>query len=248
MGTKSSSGTSSGEENSYINEASPSLLEDQEAVSPILPEMDAKTALLFPTGKPRETQLDALVCKHCKRTILKRGATDHIRGCLRAKQERARKKKEARDANKAKSGGGKDEDDDAITQKSQKSAKKSAGGEEGTKKGKKRRMDDGGGPGAGPKAKDKEPKKKKKMDKPPPPKQKRPVNVETQCGVLLPNGGQCARSLTCKSHSMGAKRAVPGRSLPYDMLLQAYQKKNQARQQSMFFDQNTFLQTSLFVC
>lgn len=31
---------------------------------------------------------------------------------------------------------------------------------------------------------------------------------------------------------MGAKRAVPGRSLPYDMLLTAYQKKNQAKQQS----------------
>lgn len=33
---------------------------------------------------------------------------------------------------------------------------------------------------------------------------------------------------------MGAKRAVPGRSLPYDMLLAAYQKKNQAKQQSMY--------------
>lgn len=32
---------------------------------------------------------------------------------------------------------------------------------------------------------------------------------------------------------MGAKRAVGGRSLPYDMLLAAYQKKNQAKQQSM---------------
>jgi hypothetical protein len=34
---------------------------------------------------------------------------------------------------------------------------------------------------------------------------------------------------------MGAKRAVPGRSLPYDMLLAAYQKKNQAKQQSKSF-------------
>lgn len=59
-----------------------------------------------------------------------------------------------------------------------------------------------------------------------------PVDVEKHCGVPLPNGAQCARSLTCKSHSMGAKRAVPGRSLPYDMLLHAYQKKNQAKQQS----------------
>lgn len=59
-----------------------------------------------------------------------------------------------------------------------------------------------------------------------------PVDVERQCGVITPNGVPCARSLTCKSHSMGAKRAVPGRSLPYDMLLAAYQKKNQAKQQS----------------
>lgn len=63
-----------------------------------------------------------------------------------------------------------------------------------------------------------------------------PVDVERQCGVILPNGQPCARSLTCKSHSMGAKRAVPGRSLPYDMLLAAYQKKNQAKQQSMSSD------------
>jgi hypothetical protein len=102
--------------------------------------------------------------------------------------------------------------------------------EDGTKKGKKRKAegeDDN---------KDKEPKKKKKKEeqKPKAPKPKGPVDVEKQCGVPLPNGAQCARSLTCKSHSMGAKRAVPGRSLPYDMLLQAYQKKNQARQQSMF--------------
>lgn len=62
-------------------------------------------------------------------------------------------------------------------------------------------------------------------------KPKGPVDVERQCGVLLPNGAMCARSLTCKSHSMGAKRSVPGRSLPYDTLLQRYQKKNQAKQQ-----------------
>jgi hypothetical protein len=64
-------------------------------------------------------------------------------------------------------------------------------------------------------------------------KTKGPVDVERQCGVLK-DGVPCARSLTCKSHSMGAKRAVPGRSLPYDMLLSQYQKKNQAKQQSKF--------------
>lgn len=59
-----------------------------------------------------------------------------------------------------------------------------------------------------------------------------PVDVERQCGVLIREGVLCARSLTCKSHSMGSKRAVAGRTLPYDMLLAAYQKKNQAKQQS----------------
>ncbi|KAI5956952.1 hypothetical protein KGF54_000571 [Candida jiufengensis] len=60
-------------------------------------------------------------------------------------------------------------------------------------------------------------------------KPKGPVDVEKQCGVALPSGGLCARSLTCKTHSMGAKRAVPGRSAPYDVLLQQYQKRNQAK-------------------
>lgn len=74
------------------------------------------------------------------------------------------------------------------------------------------------------------PTKKKKPAKPKPPsKVKGPVDVERQCGVALPGGGFCARSLTCKTHSMGAKRAVPGRSAPYDVLLQQYQKMNQAK-------------------
>lgn len=58
---------------------------------------------------------------------------------------------------------------------------------------------------------------------------KGPVDVEKQCGVPLPQGGMCARSLTCKSHSMGSKRAVTGRSQPYDILLAQYQKKNHAK-------------------
>lgn len=62
-----------------------------------------------------------------------------------------------------------------------------------------------------------------------PVKTKGPVDVEKQCGVPLANGGYCARSLTCKTHSMGAKRAVAGRSAPYDVLLQQYQKRNQAK-------------------
>lgn len=206
---------------------------DSSPTSSPLPKLDNKVAASFPTGKPREEGLlETVICKHCKRPVLKSTATEHIRGCLKAKQEKARKKKEARDAaNRAKVSDGKDDDDlkadgdDAM--KGQKSAKKSAvkgTTDDSTKKGKKRKADED----------DKEPKKKKKKDEPKAKaaKPKGPVDVEKQCGVTLPNGAQCARSLTCKSHSMGAKRAVPGRSLPYDMLLQQYQKKNQAKQQS----------------
>ncbi|KAJ9320817.1 hypothetical protein DTO027B5_5326 [Paecilomyces variotii] len=223
---------------------------DSPGSSPILPEMDEKTMAAFPTGKPRDDQLETVICKHCKRPVLKHTAAEHIRSCLKAKQEKARKKKEARDAaNRAKAADNKDGDEkddekegeDAM--KGQKSAKKSAVkgmADDGTKKGKKRKAD-------AEDEKDKEPKKKKKKDEPKPkmPKPKGPVDVEKQCGVTLPNGAQCARSLTCKSHSMGAKRAVPGRSLPYDMLLQAYQKKNQARQQKAAIDANAPLQDDL---
>lgn len=58
------------------------------------------------------------------------------------------------------------------------------------------------------------------------------VDIDKQCGVPLVNnvgeltGILCSRSLTCKTHSMGAKRAVRGRSRPYDVLLAAYQRRN----------------------
>lgn len=60
-------------------------------------------------------------------------------------------------------------------------------------------------------------------------KAKGPVDVDKQCGVALTSGGLCARSLTCKTHSMGAKRAVLGRTQPYDVLLQQYQNETKQR-------------------
>lgn len=215
--------------------------------SPILPEMDEDTMAAFPSGEPRKEKIDLVICKHCKRNVMRLHAKEHISGCLKSKQEKARRKKEAKDAaarakEKAERGGD-DKDDDVsdneikVDSKSgasgaRKSTTKTSNGnnDESTKKSKKRKAD-------GEEDKSEPKKKKNKKDEPKPkaaPKPKGPVDVEKQCGVVLPNGAQCARSLTCKSHSMGAKRAVPGRSLPYDMLLQAYQKKNQARQQSMF--------------
>lgn len=50
------------------------------------------------------------------------------------------------------------------------------------------------------------------------------VNIEKQCAVPLPGGAQCARGLNCKRHGFSAKRAVPGRSAPFDQLLAIYQR------------------------
>lgn len=44
----------------------------------------------------------------------------------------------------------------------------------------------------------------------------------------------CTRSLTCKIHAMGAKRAVEGRTQPFNELLAAYQKKGIGRPQGIF--------------
>ncbi|CEI99483.1 Putative Sgf73p [Rhizopus microsporus] len=55
---------------------------------------------------------------------------------------------------------------------------------------------------------------------------KAPLDLDKQCGVIYgPDGLPCTRSITCKTHSMSAKRAVEGRSQPYNVLLAAYQKK-----------------------
>ncbi|KAJ1916579.1 SAGA complex subunit Sgf73 [Mycoemilia scoparia] len=71
-----------------------------------------------------------------------------------------------------------------------------------------------GGSGAGSNAKD---------------KQKMPVDLDSQCGVLIsPSNQPCGRSLTCKTHSMAAKRAVRGRSQLFDALLQAHLAKSRS--------------------
>ncbi|CAG8563260.1 3991_t:CDS:2 [Funneliformis mosseae] len=60
-----------------------------------------------------------------------------------------------------------------------------------------------------------------------------PIDLDRQCGVIVPpNNTPCARSLTCKSHSMALKRGVLGRSQSYDLLLAAYQKKSIGRPQN----------------
>ncbi|KZF21484.1 3-oxoacyl-synth [Xylona heveae TC161] len=212
----------------------------------IVNQLDEKDLANFPTGRPMEDRPDCVVCKHCKKPVLKTVAANHVANCLQKKQEKAKKKKEAKESKDTKDKG-KDKDADTKADDGAKaSAEQPDGAPEKTKgakknavkattQGKKRKADGDA---------EKAPKAKKKKDEPKPkvPKPKGPVDVERQCGVPLPNGAQCARSLTCKSHSMGAKRAVPGRSLPYDMLLAQYQKKNQAKQQKAAIDANAPLQ------
>ncbi|KAK7403611.1 SAGA complex subunit Sgf73 [Neonectria punicea] len=220
---------------------------------PVVNQLDDTARETFATGRPLEDSPDLQQCKHCKKSILKTAAKAHIAQCLRLKKEKAQRKKEAREARERakeaareeearkadeENGDGKDDDsdDEGISAEKKptgsKTAKKAAGKKpDDDKKGKKRKAD--GDPEKGPKTKKKKDEPKAKVAKP-----KGPVDVERQCGVILANGQPCARSLTCKSHSMGAKRAVAGRSLPYDMLLAAYQKKNQAKQQKAALDAN----------
>ncbi|KAF2164685.1 hypothetical protein M409DRAFT_67793 [Zasmidium cellare ATCC 36951] len=197
--------------------------------TPPINKIPSTIAKAFPNGKPMSDKPDVLKCNHCKRAVSRHTMPKHIEGCLNKKQEKQRKKKEAKDARDAaarkdKAGDSEEEDNDG--------AKKTA-----TKTGltasKKRKAADEGEEGAPTKKKKKKDEAKAKAPRP-----KAPVDVEKQCGVELPQGGQCARSLTCKSHSMGAKRAVPGRSAPYDKLLLEYQRKNQAKLQKAAFDAN----------
>lgn len=55
---------------------------------------------------------------------------------------------------------------------------------------------------------------------------KGPADYDKQCGVINDKGLPCSRSLTCKAHSMGAKRAVQGRSKLYDELLLDWNRAN----------------------
>ncbi|KAF0451019.1 SCA7-domain-containing protein [Gigaspora margarita] len=74
----------------------------------------------------------------------------------------------------------------------------------------------------------KEKEKKTKLTK----RNKGPIDLDRQCGVIEHTGTQCSRSLTCKSHSMALKRAVQGRSQPFNTLLSQYPKKSIGRPQN----------------
>ncbi|RMZ14431.1 hypothetical protein D0860_02092 [Hortaea werneckii] len=215
---------------SKIVEGGPS--KDAARQPPAINSIPSTLAKAFPNGRLMSDRPNVLRCNHCKRPVLKHAMPAHIERCLNKKQEKQRKKKEAKDARDAaarKERGiiDSDEEEEGASKKTTGAAGKGAL----TASKKRKAVDEN---------EESLPKKKKKKDadKAKAPKTKAPVDVEKQCGVELPQGGQCARSLTCKSHSMGAKRAVPGRSAPYDKLLMEYQRKNQAKLQKAAFDAN----------
>lgn len=51
-----------------------------------------------------------------------------------------------------------------------------------------------------------------------------PLDYDRQCGVINDKGLPCSRSLTCKTHTVGAKRAVQGRTRLYDELFIEWQR------------------------
>ncbi|KAG7703368.1 hypothetical protein KL932_004325 [Ogataea haglerorum] len=164
------------------------------------------------------------ICNHCDRPILERYLADHLKSCA---QEKRNKTLSAEKANTAVT-------TNLMKKRRLDEAAENASSSLNSPDVEETKMNGANGAnGATKKQKVAKMPKEKKVRKSVKPKitgkPKGPVDVERQCGVPLPNGGFCARSLTCKTHSMGAKRAVPGRSAPYDQLLAAYQRKNQAK-------------------
>lgn len=49
-------------------------------------------------------------------------------------------------------------------------------------------------------------------------KEKKKLDLDRHCGVLLENGEYCVRSLKCKNHTLNMKRQVLGRSNSFDIL------------------------------
>lgn len=158
---------------------------------------------------PLNTAVDCRVCTLCNRPILVHHLAKHIKSCLQHREQQQQHQQEQEQQQLQMKNTVMDE----AKNKKRKAEKESTPIEDTRAKVKKPKRD----PAA--------PRQKKKTN----PKNKGPVDVEKQCGVALPGGGLCARSLTCKTHSMGAKRAVPGRSASYDVLLAAYQHKNQVK-------------------
>lgn len=82
---------------------------------PVITQLDDKDISTFPTGRPLDDQPDYTVCKHCKKPVTKPAAVTHIKACLKAKSDKAKERKKAKEAAAAAERGGKDKDGSAVT-------------------------------------------------------------------------------------------------------------------------------------
>ncbi|KAI8064760.1 SCA7, zinc-binding domain-containing protein [Gongronella butleri] len=176
---------------------------------------------------PMEDEAMIVTCNNCKRVILATSFTDHLSSCMPEKVKQRQGADTSKNSKKpAAEAFFSDNDDYEDDMGSTKTKKKKAIKQEDTTGTNNMKR-----PPPADKLETKKKTKKEKTKKGS--KQKAPLDLDKQCGVITaPNTTPCTRSLTCKSHAMGAKRAVAGRSQPYDVLLAAYQKKAIGRPQT----------------
>lgn len=193
---------------------------------------------IFPSLRTLNTQFSCELCPHCKHPIISSVfQSAHLEDCKtrQAQTVQAQVKKEEIVGDSNTNGAVNDKSSEANADAASSSA---------PKRKRKQTKDDDDGQNKKAKtgaAKNKEPKKtgskprqpkKEKVPKEKPAKEKASAvyNPDRNCGVPLPNGHPCMRSLTCKQHPMGAKRAVAARSAPYDVLLSNYHRQHQMKQ------------------
>ncbi|EJU03630.1 SCA7-domain-containing protein [Dacryopinax primogenitus] len=154
---------------------------------------------------PMHDELDVRVCKDCGKPVLASAVAAHLENCKKIKALPAPKQS-------------------AKAKKTDTKPKVSP-----AKNGKKRKAEEDGDDEE---LDDTPPKKKTKKENKPPGETgkggrfKGPINLDIHCGVINDKGVPCSRKLTCKSHAMGPKRAVVGRSRPFDELQQEMLRLN----------------------
>lgn len=187
--------------------ATPSTASDTEPPSsPPIPWLSAPDMKVFGV-EPLKPEIGLVKCKDCSKPVLRSAVEDHA-GESSLASGQSRTDRTAMAANCAKLR--------AASKKSGKSKEAEAS------KSKKRKAEEEIPTPDDPSA----PKKKKPATKVTKGRIKGPVDFDRQCGVINDKNLPCSRSLTCKSHSMGAKRAVQGRSKPYDELLLEWNRLN----------------------
>lgn len=65
------------------------------------------------------------------------------------------------------------------------------------------------------------------------------TDLDTQCSVVSATGLVCTRQLACRLHGMATKRALPGRSQPFDVLLKRQQAQGKASNQQALVSAET---------